>query len=202
MKLLYSPTSPYVRKVTVAAIECGLDARIERVPGTYRDPVSGGGAANPLGKVPALIRDDGKALIDSPVICEYLDAVSGGHKLIPASGEARWAALHLQALADGILDAAVLVQGERNRPAGERSPAQVEKQTQKVQSGLDSIERDTSIVGGPLTIGQIALAAGLGWMDFRLGRDFWSKGRPKLTAWFAEFSKRPSMAATVPKAAT
>jgi glutathione S-transferase len=192
MKLLYSPTSPYVRKVTVAAIECGLDAKIERVPSNYRDPASG---------IAAVIRDDGKALIDSPVICEYLDATAGGHKLIPASGEARWAALHLQALADGILDAAVLVQGERNRPEAERSPAQIDKQTQKVQAGLDSIEREISLLGGPLNIGQIALAAGLGWMDFRLGREFWSKGRPKLAAWLAEFSKRPSMAATVPKAA-
>lgn len=202
MKLLYSPTSPYVRKVMVAAIECGLDSRIERVPGNYRDPASAGGAVNPLSKVPALIRDDGKVLIDSPVICEYLDTLHGRAKLIPPSGEARWAALHLQALADGILEAAVLVQNERNRPDGERSAAQIEKQTGKVQAGFDAIERDIAMLGGPLNIGQIALAAAIGWMDFRLGRDFWAKGRPKLAAWFAEFSKRPSMAATVPKAAS
>jgi glutathione S-transferase len=157
MKLLYSPTSPYVREVTVTAIECGLDSKIERVPGAYREPASSG-AVNPLGKVPALIRDDGKVLIDSPVICEYLDTLAGGRKVIPA-GEGRWAALHLQALADGILDAAVLVQTERNRPEGERSAAQLDKQTGKVQAGLDSIERDMAVLAGPLNIGQIALGS-------------------------------------------
>jgi glutathione S-transferase len=199
MKLFHSPTSPYVRKVVVTAIECGLDARIERVPGNYRDPTSPLHAQNPLGKVPALIRDDGKALIDSPVICEYLDSLHHGPKLIPASGDARWAALHLQALADGILDAAILYQNERTRPDGERSPAQVERQRQKALTGFDAIERAIAILGGSLDIGQIALAAAIGWIDFRIGRDFWAEGRPKLAAWFAEFSKRPSMVATAPK---
>jgi glutathione S-transferase len=183
----------------VTAIECGLDARIERVPGNYRDPKSPLHAQNPLGKVPALIRDDGRALIDSPVICEYLDSLHGGAKLIPASGEARWAALHLQALADGILEAAILYQNERTRPDGERSPAQVERQRHKTTTGFDAIENDIAMVGGPLNVGQIALAAAIGWIDFRIGRDFWSEGRPKLAAWFAGFSKRPSMVATQPR---
>src|SRR5688572_30823457 len=127
MKLRYSPTSPYVRKVTVTAIETGLDKKIERVltmPASAPDLPK----HNPLGKVPALIMDNGESLIDSPVIVEYLDSLHSGAKIVPTSGDARWKALRLQALADGILDAGVLRLMETRRTANEQSKAWIEKQ--------------------------------------------------------------------------
>ncbi|MGH6953014.1 MAG: glutathione S-transferase N-terminal domain-containing protein, partial [Alphaproteobacteria bacterium] len=98
MKLRYSPTSPYVRKVLAAAIESGLDKGIERVPVNFTDPKSDLPQQNPLGKVPTLVTDEGETLFDSPVICEYLDSKSAGAKLFPREGAARWKALRLQAL--------------------------------------------------------------------------------------------------------
>ena len=122
MKLRYSPTSPYVRKVTVTAQETGVQPRIERVPTVTTDPASGLAKDNPLGKVPTLILDDGERLYDSPVICEYLDGLHGGAKIVPPAGPERWVALRRQALADGILDAAVLRLMETRRPASSPRP--------------------------------------------------------------------------------
>ena len=115
MKLRYSPTSPYVRKVLVCAKERGLDGRIEPVPTNPTDPKTDLAKYNPLVKVPALVLDDGEVLYDSPVICDYLDSLHDSEPLIPAAGPARWAALRQQALADGILDAAILRMIETTR---------------------------------------------------------------------------------------
>src|SRR5215813_1681367 len=101
MKLRYSPASPYVRKCLALAHEAGLAGRIERVPTVTADPASGLAKDNPLGKVPALVLEDGQAIFDSPVICEYLDSLHDGPKLFPPAGAARWTALRHQALADG-----------------------------------------------------------------------------------------------------
>jgi len=108
MKLRYSATSPYVRKVAVTLIETGLDKNVERIPTNVWDPNTDVGKDNPLGKVPTLIADDGTVLYDSPVICEYLDGLNKGKKLFPTEGEARWRALKLQALGDGMTDAGIL----------------------------------------------------------------------------------------------
>lgn len=198
MRLYHLGTSPFVRKVLVTAIELGLDDRIERVAGDIRSPDSDYHTVNPLAKVPALERDDGSLLIDSPVICEYLDSLHDGAKLFPAEGTARFAALHLQALADGITDAAVLYNNERNRPAGERSDGFAEKQRLKAARGLDHVEANIPMLDGALNIGQIALAAGIGWIELRIGRDFWADGRPGLARWADAFAERPSMRATAP----
>src|ERR1700728_4371064 len=118
MKLRHAPASPFVRKVMVAAHELGLVQRIELVPTTVT-PVQANdvlAAENPLMKVPSLVTDDGQALFDSPVICEYLDSLTGGGKLFPAAGAARWTALRQQALGDGILDALILCRYELVRP--------------------------------------------------------------------------------------
>ena len=104
-----------MNRVVRHAIECGLDDRIEAVTTNVRAPDSDYHRVNPLAKVPALVRDDGRLLIDSPVICEYLDTLHDGPRLVPSDPEARFAALHLQALADGIVDAAILYQNERTR---------------------------------------------------------------------------------------
>ena len=198
MKLRYSPTSPYVRKVTVTAIEIGLDKKIERIltiPASAPDLPKD----NPLGKVPALIMDNGEALIDSPVIVEYLDSLHSGAKIVPAAGEARWKALRLQALADGVLDAAVLRLGESRRPAGEQSKAFIDKQRTVVGRALDWLEQRAAELDDALTIGNITVAIAGDYLDFRFASDDWRQGRPKLAAWQKRFAARPSFQATYPK---
>ena len=198
MKLRYSPTSPYVRKVTVTAIETGLDKKIERIltiPASSPDLASD----NPLGKVPALIMDDGEALIDSPVIVEYLDSLHSGAKIVPSSGPARWKALRLQALADGILDAAVLRLGESRRPAGEQSKAFLDKQRTVIGRSLDWLEQHAAGLDDTVTIGNITVAIAGDYLDFRFGSDNWRQGRPKLAEWQKRFASRASLKATYPK---
>lgn len=199
MTLRYSPTSPYVRKVTVAAHETGQHDRIERVPTLPWDPKTDLPKDNPLGKVPALITPDG-ALYDSPVICEYLDAKSGNGKLIPATGPARWAALRRQALADGMLDAGISHLLEGRRQAGEQSKGWMERQHGIVRRGFDALEAEAGKLGGTVDIGTIAIGCAIGWLEFRsiLGAD-WRQGRPTLARWYEGFAQRPSMLATVPK---
>jgi glutathione S-transferase len=198
MKLRYSPTSPYVRKVTVTAIETGLDKKIERIltiPASSPDLASD----NPLGKVPALIMDDGEALIDSPVIVEYLDSLHAGAKIVPSSGAARWKALRLQALGDGILDASVLRLMETRRPANEQSTAFLDKQRTVIARSLDWLEQHAASLDDTVTIGTITVAIVGDYLDFRFGSDDWRQGRPKLAEWQKRFSARPSFKATYPK---
>jgi glutathione S-transferase len=199
MKLRFSAASPYVRKVMVVAHETGLAGRIEIVPTNVWAPDSDVGKDNPLGKVPALIADDGTALFDSPVICEYLDTLSGG-KLFPAAGVARWQALKLQALADGMLDAAILRRLESQRPAALQSKDWMARQANVVQRGLDLAERSAADWSATFGIGPIAIGCAVGWLDFRFGHEDWRPGRPKLAAWYERFVKRPSMQATMPQA--
>ncbi|HXQ42603.1 MAG TPA: glutathione S-transferase N-terminal domain-containing protein [Candidatus Udaeobacter sp.] len=200
MKLRYSPTSPYVRKVLVAAIETGLDKRIELVTTSTTDPASGLINDNPLGKVPALQLDDGSSLYDSPVICEYLDSLHSGPKLIPASGAQRWTVLRRQALADGFMDAAVLRRGEFVRPDGEKSPTFLALQRQKMASAADALEKEAASFGTAIDIGLISIACALGYADFRHAADEWRKGRPALAKWYEGFAKRPSIQRTAPPA--
>jgi len=135
MKLRFSPTSPYVRKVRIVALEAGID--LELIPTAPWAPDTDLPKDNPLGKVPALLTDGGEAIYDSPVICEYLDSQHSGRKLIPAAGGERWRQLCLQALADGILDAAVSARIElAMRPEDKRWPQWVERQNAAVLRGL------------------------------------------------------------------
>jgi glutathione S-transferase len=202
MKLLYSPTSPYVRKVMILALERGLDRKIEKVP-TAANPVQANrdlDKANPLGKVPALMLDNGTVLFDSPVICEYLDSRHKGAKLFPAAGARRFKALRLQALGDGMLDAALLARYETAmRPENLRWPEWVEGQKRKFAQGLDALEKEVADLGGGLNIGQVAVACALGYLDFRYADMNWRKGRPKLAAWYAKFAQKKSMQATQPQ---
>lgn len=200
MKLRYSTTSPYVRKVTVVALESGLDGRIERIVTNTGDPASDHDKDNPLGKVPALILDGGERLYDSPVICEYLDSLHDGPKLFPAAGPERWLALRQQALADGVLDAAVLRMLEQTRrPEPLRWDAWIALQGRKIRTALDQLEHEAEGLAGPLTIGRIAVACALGYLDFRAPDEGWRAGRPKLADWYAGVAERPSMRATVPR---
>lgn len=201
MKLMYSPTSPYVRKVMIIAIERGLDRKIEKAP-QAASPVSGNKVlekANPLGKVPALELDNGTTLFDSPVICEYLDSRHRGAKVFPAAGARRWKALRQQAIGDGLLDAALLARYEiAMRPEKLRWTEWLDGQKRKIVQSLDLLEKEAKELGGGLTIGQITVACALGYLDFRFGDMNWRKGRPKLAAWYDKFSRRKSMQATIP----
>ena len=198
MKLRYSATSPYVRKVTTTAHETGLESRIERVPAAVWAPDTDIAKDNPLGKVPALITGEGEVLYDSPVICEYLDSLHKGPKLFPAAGTARWNALKLQALADGILDAAILRRLESQRPSAQQSQAWLARQAAAVKRGMDALEAEAASWGDALTIGQIAAGCACGYLDFRFGQEDWRPGRPMLAAWYKRFARRPSMQATAP----
>lgn len=200
MKLYFSGTSPFVRKIAVLAAEAGLEGKIQKAPASVLGPGSEVAKDNPLGKVPCLITDDGQALYDSPVICEYLDSLHGGAKLFPA-GAARWVALRRQALGDGIMDAAVARVMESRRPENERSPASQEKQRKVIAGALDSLEAEADRLGDPkgaTDIGAITVACALGYMDLRHGADNWRQGRPKLEKWYEAYAQRPSMSATVP----
>jgi len=200
MKLRHSPTSPYVRKVLVCAAERGLSESIELVVTKTGDPESGLRAENPLDKVPTLIADDGMALYDSPVICEYLDHLPGGPTLFPPAGADRWQALRLQALADGLLDAALACIMESRRPEDERSAGFVRLQKGKISRSLDAISADLAALEGSLHIGIITVGCALGYLDLRFADDNWRQDHPALDAWYAGFSQRPSMMDTMPPA--
>ena len=197
MKLRFSGTSPFVRKVVIQALETGLDSKIERITTATTDPALA--KENPLSKVPSLTLDDGTHLYDSPVICEYLDSLHGGAKMFPASGQARWTALRRQALGDGMMDAAVARRGESRRPANEQSPSGMELQRAKVVAGLDVLEAEADKLGSGIDIGLISIACALSYLDFRFAAEDWRKGHPKLARWFEAFAKRPSMQSTVAK---
>jgi glutathione S-transferase len=203
MKLYYTPTSPFVRKVLVTAHELGLADRVETVllrpTPTQADPVLS--RENPLNKIPALVLDDGASLYDSPVICEYLDALAGGARLLPAAGTERWDVLRTQALADGVLDASILVFYERaQRPKELHWGAWLDGQTQKALQGLDALNEQAPRFGDAPDLGQIAAACAVGWLEFRAPFGDIRAGREKLFAWYDRFAARPSMTATAPHA--
>ncbi|MBV8536912.1 MAG: glutathione S-transferase N-terminal domain-containing protein [Alphaproteobacteria bacterium] len=200
MKLYFSAASPYVRKVMVTAIETGLDKKIEQMPTSVvpTKPNADIARDNPLMKVPTLLTDGGEALFDSRVICEYLDSLHDGRKLIPASGGERWRVMRLQALADGILDAGLISRYELAiRPQEKQWSDWLAGQGKKVTQGLDLAENEN--LGGPLNLGQIAIACAIGWLEFRKPFGDVRPGRPKLFKWYDEFAKRPSLQATAPK---
>ncbi|SFD97652.1 glutathione S-transferase family protein [Roseivivax sediminis] len=201
LTLYWGSASPFVRKVMAVVHELGAEADIE-----FRDsaahPVERDArikAFNPLAKVPAAETDDGTPLYDSRVICEYLDATHGGG-LFPAPGPVRWTALRRQALADGCLDAALLIRYETLiRPEAHQWPLWVEKQREKVFDAVDAMAAD---VPGPdcHDIGAISMACALGWLEFRFPDLDWKTDRPALADWQAVFDTRPAMAATRPYA--
>ncbi|MDO9524986.1 MAG: glutathione S-transferase [Gemmobacter sp.] len=199
MRLYHSATSPYVRKVMVLLLETGQRDAVTLVAasGTPVDPGTMPLAQNPLGKIPALERDDGPALYDSRVICRYLDDRAGG-KLYP-KGPALWDTLTLEATADGMLDAAILMVYEsRVRPEEKRLPEWVEGQWGKVARALDALEsRWMAHLNGPLDMGQVAIACALAYLEFRHGDRTWRPDHPQLATWFDRFAQRDSMKATV-----
>jgi glutathione S-transferase len=203
MKLFYSDTSPFVRKCLVSAHELGLRERLELLAAAAH-PVNRDRAVvahNPLGKIPTLLTDDGTVLYDSRVICEYLNALGDGH-LIPEAGPRRWSALVDQALADGIMDAAVLTRYENAaRPEALRWADWITGQLDKVGCGLAEIEHRGGPAADRVDLGTIAIGCALGYLDFRFASLGWREKFPKTALWFEVFAKRESMLATRPPAA-
>jgi glutathione S-transferase len=203
MKLFYSQTSPFVRKCLVAAHELGIAERLELVPAAAH-PVNRDRAVvdkNPLGKIPTLVTDEGHALFDSRVICEYLNALGNGH-LLPAAGEARFVVLTDQALADGLMDAAVLVRYEAvARPENLRWADWSGGQMEKVISALADFERRAVAREGRVDLGTIALGCALGYLDFRYAELGWRERHPSMARWYEQFGSRESMTRTRPPAA-
>lgn len=199
MILRTSLTSPFGRKPRLAAAVLGLSERIEVVPADFLDEADSLRTQNPLGKVPTLLLADGTALYDSRVILEYFDHLAGGGRLIPAEPAARFAALRLQALGDGILDAGVLRRLETLfREPPQRSERWLAYQAGKMSRALDLLDAAPPSEGDIL-VGEIAVACGLGFIDFRLGDD-WRAGRPRLAGWFERFAGRcPGFDATAPR---
>jgi glutathione S-transferase len=200
MRLYHAPASPFVRKVMVLLHEAQATDQVTLVPasGTPLDPGTMPLDRNPLGKIPALERDDGPTIYDSRVICRYLDDLLGS-RLYPDAPRL-WEVLTLEATADGICDAAVLMRYEGFvRPEAYRSAEWMEGQWAKVERALTAVEtRWMGHLAGPLHMGQIAMGAALGYLDFRHGARDWRGTRPGLATWWEGFQRRPSMLATQP----
>jgi glutathione S-transferase len=199
MILRFSPSSPFVRKVRIAVALLGFDkdVKIERADTT--DPNDSLRKINPLGKIPALIIEDGSAVYDSRVILDYLDDRAGGGTIVPRDSKARLAALRLQALADGILDASILTVYEgRYRKPEMHEPKWLELQAGKVSRALGMMEAAPPPIDPMPNVGQITLACALGYRDFRFGGS-WRGEYPRLVAWLDNFAARvPAFAATKP----
>lgn len=196
MKLTMSAASPYVRKCRAIAIKRGVADRIEMWTVATSSPELA--ALNPLSKIPTFVTDDGQVLYDSPVVCEYIDSLGDAPPCIPPSGPARWRALTLAALGDGILDATQPRRREVALPQDDGRKEYIANQQGKVARALDALEKET--LGDLETIGDITVACALGYLDFRYPNEPWRPGHPKLTAWYERVVKLPPMAQTMPPA--
>lgn len=205
MQLRFSPTSPFVRKVRITAIEAGLQDQIEHITTDPWSAETDLRQTNPLSKVPCLITDDGDAIYDSPVICEYLDSLNSGSKLFPEDSATRFRVLTLAATADGMTDAGVLhlVESVR-RPQELKWDWWNDRQRTTMQTAmavLNDAAPSMATTDGPITIAEVTAGSGLGWVDLRFPDFGWRDENPALAEWFAKISERPSFKETVPPAA-
>jgi glutathione S-transferase len=190
MILRSSPPSPFGRKVKLGLSILGLDSEVTIEKADPTDANDSIRKQNPLGKIPALILEDGTVLYDSPVILDYLDSRAGGGKIIPKDPTARFAALTLQALCDGILDAGILLVYEgRWRPPEMAVQKWIDHQRGKVQRALDALEAAPPKLGAIPNVGEITLACALGYGDLRF-EGKWREGHPRLVTWLDEFSAK------------
>src|ERR1700712_5109588 len=203
MKLTYSPSSPFARKVRITAIELGLIDKIEFVsakvvPGEPNDQYIHD--VSPVKKLPALVLDDGTVIVDSYVIVEYLDDLAGGGKLIPASGAARWKAKSDHSLLQGMLDSMLLCRYEAMvRPQELRWQAWTDDHWNRAWKGMAHFEKQPEMLARPqLDIAQIGLVCVLGYADFRFADCGWRKAYPKLDAFHEKMLTRPSVKLSVP----
>ena len=195
MKLLYTKRSPYARKVRIMALEKGLklDLIEEDLTKKSNDLIQ----ANPLGKIPTLILDNGEIIVDSPVIAEYLDSLNDKPVLIPRSGADRFKILHLSALVDGLMDVTIAVYMEKIRHPKDFNEAFVKAQEETIARSLKFFEGQLGELN-KLSLFSVAVASAIGYLNFRVPL-LWTKDKlPKLAAWYEQFSNRPSMQATQP----
>lgn len=200
MKLYSSPASPFARKARIIAQMLSLEMEEinidPRSNATFRK-------VNPLAKIPALLLDDGTIFFDSPVICEYLDHKGGGKffpkvGLLGDSGE-RWRALHLQALGDGLCDAAVAHVIEHRLPEEKRNADAIKRHVAAITASFDTLEAAAASFSQEPTIGEVTVGCALGYLDFRLPDYAWRKSRPALAAWYQRFLDEPAMVDTMPR---
>lgn len=201
MQLIYAPASPFARKVRIVAIETGQANDIELIESTGLSPISPTELVtrvNPLSRIPALLSEDGHLIIDSRVICEYLDSRHEGEKLIPTTDE-RWQSLTLAAVAEGILDTAVSLRYEiALRPEELQWSTLIDSQLNRISQTLDYLERNANSLSEKVCVGRITLGCALGYLDFRFEDFSWRKDRKGLSNWYTAFSNRESMMKTVP----
>lgn len=198
MILHWSPKSPFVRKVMIAAHELELVDQITlvRSVAAMSAPNPQIMADNPLSKIPTLVLDDGAAIYDSSVICAYLNDLADG-PLLPRNGRERWTALTREALADGLLDVLILWRNEREKPEAAQSPAWTKAFALKIERGLERLESDADALSQtPFSVGHIAVGSLLSYLDFRFGTLNWRANCPGLSIWHSNFSVRPSVVAT------
>jgi len=197
MILRSSGPSPFGRKVKIVAKMLGIYDQLTVEMSNTNDPADTLRQQNPLGKIPILILDDGRKIFDSRVICEYLDAQVDGTTLHPTESDARWEALTLQALGDGIVDASILqVYETRMRPEDKRHDEWLSYQADKVKRSLDQLSANPPSLEGDLTIGHVAIACALGYLDLRF-EGKWRESYPTLVSWLDQFDARvPAFEAT------
>jgi glutathione S-transferase len=199
MKLHWSPRSPFVRKVMIVAHERGLSGRIAcvRTVAAMTKPHAELMQDNPLSKIPTLVLDDGTVIYDSPVICEYLDALDGPPRLFPIEAKARLVALRRQALGDGFLDMMVMLRNERERT----QPSDLHQASTAARKAavLKSLDTEAeALAATPFGIGHIAIGCALCYLDFRFADEDWRKDHRGIANWHATFAARPSVRATEP----
>lgn len=201
MKLFYTTSSPYARKTRIVAIETGVAEQLELVLVTVRDPNSKLLRYSPVGKVPVIETDDSQILCEASMICDYFDSLHDGPHLVPPEGAARWEVLRQEGLAAGLLEGVVTWVRETRRPKPKHSAEVLGLETERTARCLDTFEAEAAAgrLDRPLNIAQVTLGCVLGQLDFRLAAYDWRAACPKLGAWFAAFSARPSMTTTAPR---
>jgi glutathione S-transferase len=198
MKGYATVSSPYARKIRVAAIETGQADLIDWQMLSREERASIVPGINPLGKVPAVVLDSGEALYDSPVICAYVDSLHDGAKLIPPTGPARWLCLRREALGDGLTDAVGNVAQEGLKPKDKQLQRVFDRQGAKVAAALAALEAEAGDFQTPPLLGEIAIACAIGYMEYRDVVPDWRATYPALAAWYGEINKRPSFSQTMP----
>ncbi len=199
MKLHWSPRSPFVRKVVIAAHEVGVADQLQcvRTVAAMMKPHAELMVDNPLSKIPTLVLDDGTVLYDSAVICEYFDGLHAGPKLFPSLPRERMTALRRQALGDGLLDALILWRGEMMRPAAQQSDPYLASFAARTEATLAALEREAQdLESSAFSIGHVSIGCALAYLDFRFADRNWRNNCPRLAAWHATFLARTSVGAT------
>ncbi|MGB0577567.1 MAG: glutathione S-transferase N-terminal domain-containing protein [Alphaproteobacteria bacterium] len=192
MKCYFTGNSPYARKVRVAACETGLGNEVEWVTLTREERAEVVPEFNPLGKVPVAVLDSGQVLLDSPVICAFVDSLNNGPKLIPESGDERWAVLTLEALGDGFGEAIIAISQESQKPDDTRTQGVIDRQMGKAAGALALLDKQAGDFNDPPLMGEISVACALGYMEYRDVIPGWREDYPALASWYVEILKRQS----------